>query len=250
MRVALLPLLLSIAVLASPVMAGGNPSPDELVAGTLKTYPSLRSYSDTGVVLDQFGPKADNVYRHTFKTFFRAPRNFYFEFNADPRSGGDRIVIWCDGGDFQSWQASSAQHSIYPRGSNTTTQAFLQSAFRTKNSDVLIPALIFAGGGIVSTVQEFSEPVQAATETVTGQPAYKLIGVARSMYAKTQRVTNVRRATVWIDTKSQLVRKVFEDTPKGLPGSAIMRITTTLEPQANPPLDDKVFQFEVPSNQK
>src|ERR1043165_9301032 len=113
MRVALSALLLSVAVLASPVMAGGDPSPDDLVTRTLAAYSNLRTYSDTGVVLDQFGPKADNVYRHTFKTFFKAPRNFYFEFNADARSGGDRIVIWCDGGDFQSWQASSAQHNTY-----------------------------------------------------------------------------------------------------------------------------------------
>jgi outer membrane lipoprotein-sorting protein len=250
MRAALSALmLLSAAALAPPAMTA-DPAPDDLVARTLQVYPNLRTYSDTGVVLDQFGPKADNVYRHTFRTYFKAPRSFYFEFNSDARSGGDRFVIWCDGGDFQSWQSSTDQHNTYPRGSNTATQAFLQSAFRTKNSDVLIAALIFAGGGLVSTVQEFTEPALAGTETVTGKPAYKLIGVARSMYAKTQRVTNVRRATVWIDTQSRLVRKVFEDTPKGLPGSAIIRITTTLEPQANPPLDDKVFQFEVPSNQK
>ena len=54
MRVALSALLLSVAVLASPVMAGGDPSPDDLVARTLKAYTNLRTYSDTGVVLTTY----------------------------------------------------------------------------------------------------------------------------------------------------------------------------------------------------
>jgi hypothetical protein len=46
------------------------------------------------------------------------------------------------------------------------------------------------------------------------------------------------------------IRKVFDDTPKGLPATAVLRTTLTFEPQANPALDDTTFRFMVPSVQK
>ena len=52
------------------------------------------------------------------------------------------------------------------------------------------------------------------------------------------------------DAETRLVRKVFEDTPKGLPASLVSRATFTLVPQANPTLDDSKFRFTVPSTQK
>jgi hypothetical protein len=60
-------------------------------------------------VIDEIGPKPANVHRHGFETYFRAPRQFYFEFDMDPRAGGERIVVWCDGGDFQSWLSRASR---------------------------------------------------------------------------------------------------------------------------------------------
>lgn len=235
------------AVLSPLIAAAGDISPDELVTRSRAAYTSLKSYSDTGVVLDQSAPGTANVYRHTFKTYFRAPRNFFFEFRADPRAGGHRIVIWCDGGDFQMWQSSTGQYTSYPRG--TATLPFQQSAAHTRGAVALIPGLIYAGSGLVSAYNEFGDAELAGSEVVTGRHTHKLIGVARSVYPATHRETNVRRATVWIDDQNQLLRKIFEDTPKGMPATAIINITTTLEPQANPQLDDSVFRFTVPSQQ-
>ena len=59
-------------------------------------------------------------------------------------------------------------------------------------------------------------------------------------------MTNVRQVTVWLDSESLLVRKVFEDTPKGYPTNAFLRLTITLEPQASPQLEDANFRFTVP----
>lgn len=250
-------IVLSLAVLASWVAAAG-PSPPaaaavsaaELITRSRAAYGSLKSYADSGEVLDQFGPNAADVYRHTFKTYFRAPRNFLFDFTADPRAGGARIVIWCDGGDFQSWFSATGQHASYPRGSNTAQLPFQQSAARTRGAVALIPGLLYAGSGLVSAFNEFGEAELAGNESVTTRAAYKLIGVARSVYPATHRETNVRRATVWVDQGNHLLRQIFEDTPKGLPASAVIRITTTLEPRANPQLDDSVFHFIVPSEQQ
>jgi hypothetical protein len=55
---------------------------------------------------------------------------------------------------------------------------------------------------------------------------------------------------VWIDVETSLVRKIFEDTPKGAGGGIASSITTTFEPQANPTLEDGRFRFTVPTNQK
>ena len=114
----------------------------------------------------------------------------------------------------------------------------------------MIPALLFAGSGLVSTVNELKEYSRSGDEDVAGRRASKLVGVARSVYPQTQRETNVRRAAVWIDAETRLVRKVFDDTPKGLPVGAVIRTTITYDPQADPVLDDAKFRFTVPSLQK
>jgi outer membrane lipoprotein-sorting protein len=234
-----------LAAIATPASSLEDP-----VAQSRATYAALRSYADTGVVLDQSAPGAANVYRHKFKTYYRAPRNFYFEFQSDARAGGQRIVIWCDGGDFQSWFSATGQHASYPRGSNTAVLPFQQAAATTRGAVALIPGLIFSGSGLMGTFNEFGDAAEAGTEQVTGRKARKLIGIARSMYQQTQRETNVRRTTVWLDAENLLLRKVFEDTPKGLAASAVIQITVLLEPQANPTLNDRVFTFTVPSQQQ
>mgnify|MGYP003910461063 CR=1 FL=1 len=56
---------------------------------TLTAYAALKSYSDTGSVDTEFGPKNGLVREHhTFKTFFRAPRHFLLDFvKADNAEG-------------------------------------------------------------------------------------------------------------------------------------------------------------------
>lgn len=241
----LLPLV-ALCVLCAPAHAD-SVSAQTLVEQSRARYAALKSYADRGEVLDQFGPKPENSYRHTFRTYFRAPRHFLFDFKQDARAGGNRIVVWCDGGDFQSWSSVTHQHETYQRGSNTAILAFQQFASGTGRSITLVPALIFQGSGLVSSFGEFGDAVSAGDEAIGNTRTQKLNGVARSMYAKTQRETNVRRATVWIDPQTQMLHRILENTPEGLPPSAVLRITTTLEPQADPQLDDAVFQFTVPS---
>ena len=81
------------------------------------------------------------------------------------------------------------------------------------------------------------------------RPAYKLTGIARGTYG-TGHEHNVRRAAVWIDTETLLVRKIFEDTPDGVPAGTRLRKTTMFNAQANPPLDDSRFRFIVPAARK
>jgi len=55
---------------------------------------------------------------------------------------------------------------------------------------------------------------------------------------------NVRNLTVWIDSTSYLIRKIFEEAPAA-PGM-LDRTTTTFDPQANPKLNDDTFKFVPP----
>jgi hypothetical protein len=84
---------------------------------------------------------------------------------------------------------------------------------------------------------------------VSGRRCHKVMGMAAEYYPSGA-MTNVRQVTVWIDAETLLVRKVFEDTPKGYPMGSYSRLTVTIDAQANPPLDDSKFQFSVPTFQQ
>ena len=225
-----------------------NPAPaaaDDLLARSEKMYAALKSYADTGTILYEYG--ATSVSRHSFKTYYRAPRHFYFEFNEDKADGGNRLVLWGEGQDFQLWSTDAATHNIYPKGQGRA--AFVGASYATLNSASLMASLLFPAAGLVSLLGEMGETAPAGSETVSGRPAQKLTAVAQATYG-TGYVHNVRRAAVWIDPDTLLIRKLFEDTPKGYQAGMRRRVTVTFEPQANPPLDDSKFKFTPPSAQK
>jgi hypothetical protein len=230
--------------------ASPAPEADDVLARTRAAYGALTSYSDTGVIKEVFAAGPAGTYTHRFKTYFRAPRRFYYEFDADPRAGGARMVIWCDGGDFQSWSTLTQHHDVYPEGTGTATTPFAQMAYATKGTVALVPALLFAGSGLVGTFNEFADGAVAGEETVGGRRSVKLSGVARSYYPRTQRVTGQRPAALWIDAENGLLRRAFEDKPDSLPATAVSNVTITLEATANPALDDAVFRFAAPSAKK
>jgi outer membrane lipoprotein-sorting protein len=238
-------LALPALVLSAWLAPANADTPTDLLAPTRAAYKALKSYSDTGVLIDDA-----SGYRHTFRTYYRAPRHFYFEFNMDPKSGGWRYVMWCDGGDFQSWTSYWKTHETYQRGSDTTRSAFAKFSGGTQGTIVMIPSLIYAGSGLVGLLDEFADAANVGAEIVSGRRSTKLMGVARSTYPASGRVHNVRRTTVWVDAENQLVRKVFEDTAKGMPAVLKASRTILFEPQANPTIDDSKFRFVVLSSQK
>jgi outer membrane lipoprotein-sorting protein len=218
---------------------------EDVLARSRATYAALKSYSDTGTVVYEYATAS--VSRHTFKTYYRAPRQFLFEFTEDKADGGSRLAIWCEGADFQSWDSDTGIHNSFPRGKGNLP--FVTSTFPTVGASTQIPSLLFPGAGLISTLAELGEMTAAGTETINGRPAHKLTGVARSTYG-TGHEHNIRRTTVWIDTETLLIRRIFEDTPKGVPAGSRSRRTTTFEALSNPTLDDGRFKFAVPSLQK
>src|SRR5207244_4391988 len=100
--------------------------------------------------------------------------------------------------------------------------------------------LLFPQAELVGTITEFADGAAAGMEMVNGRMCYQIAGVARSVYGATGHVNNIRRTTLWIDGETLLIRKVVEDWSEG---AMVHRVTTTFEPQLNPPLEDRRFQF-------
>lgn len=218
----------------------------DALARTEKAYAALESYADTGTVIYEYG--TSSVSHHTFKTYFRAPRHFYFEFNEDRKDGGNRYVLWGEGEDFQEWQSDTGVHNIYPKGRGRS--AFVSASYPTASVASVIPSQLFPGVGLVSVMGEIAEIRPAGTEALSGTQTQKFTGIAQSMYG-TGHAHNIRRVTLWIDSETQLIRRIFQDTPKGYgtPGSRL-RFTFSFEPQVNPTLDDSRFRFVPPVRQR
>ncbi len=232
--------LLPLTALAALTTAMPARAQDDLIARSRAAYAALRSSADSGGVMVETGvpgaPPA--IERHTFSTRFRSPRHFYFEFRKGSGSGGERLAIWCDGGDFQSWWSATGVHEVYSGGRGVS--AFTSAAYPTAGAATHIPPFLFPTAEMHGPLVDIKDVRVVATEDVNGRRTRKVSGVVQSHFGA------ARPTTIWIDTDTLLVVKLVEDTPIGSPAGHLERITTTFEPQVNPALDDSRFQFAVP----
>jgi len=224
-------------------LAPRQAAPPDLLGPTRAAYAALKSYADTGTVTREFGqPRAMGSEKHTFRTFFRAPRDFFFEFAKNPSISKERIVVWGDAAAFHTWWSTTQSSETYPPG--TGASAFTTMAFPTLGSDLQVASLVLPQGALPGTLAEMVEARDAGTDTIGGHRCRKLVGTAQSVYRATGHISNVRQVTVWIDADTQLVRQILEDASDP---ASISRTTTTFDPRANPALDDGVFRFTPPA---
>lgn len=216
----------------------------EIYEKSRAAYAALKSYSDVGVVFTEYKtPDAPMMTeQHVFTTFYRAPRQFFFEFKEDPTAGGEQFVIWCNGGDFQTFWSATRVHEKYERGRGGF--AFALAAEPTRYSALLIAPLLFPNSGLYGAVSNLKELRLVGTEIVNGRNCHKIIAEKRD----TGRGEETRKTTVWFDVETSLVLKIFEDTPPGLGEGAVSRTTITIEPKANPKIDDSRFNFNPSSS--
>src|SRR5436309_2710724 len=103
-----------VCVIACSRALPASTAADDLFQRARATYAALRSYADTGIVLNEFGTATKERYR--FTTFInRAPRRFYFDFQKE---SGDRYVIWGDPDVFHTWWKTTGLQDDYPNPSN------------------------------------------------------------------------------------------------------------------------------------
>lgn len=243
--IAILCLAAAACVQAQSVGAPAGLTADQVLAQSRARYAALKTYADTGTVVTEYriGKEPISVERHTFTTYYQAPRQFYLEFRKDPNVGDERFVIWGDGADFHTWWSATQVHDTYPPGSGSN--AFALGSEPTKGAAVMAPALLFAKAGLHGPLVDFTLSAGTGMETLAGHRCYRLLGQEAPTYG-TGTVAGARAVTLWIEAESLLVRRVLEDTPRDSGADSILRVTTSFEPQADPAIGAAKFRFAVP----
>jgi len=217
-----------------------------LLDEALRQYGTLRSYSDTVTVITEDGPRvATIVERHKIRTHYRAPRQFFFQFDEDPRAGAERFVIWCDGGDFNSWWSTTRVHEVYTNGRGTV--AFALGGPPTRGSTLFMAPLLFPKAQMKGPLVNLHAARLAGTETLGSHQTHRIEAEERSAYANGNGA-QVRRTTLWLDVESRLLRKVVQETPDNSVGFATSRITLLIEPDVTEITDPARFRFTVPAS--
>ena len=225
-----------------------------VLARSIALYPTLTSYADSGTVVLETPGIVD---RYKFKTYYRRDSlDFFFDFQGVAKQGAGgsldlsfhRIVLWMVGGELQTFNQYQRTHETIPRASGRQVATVQLAGIGTLGASVLIPSLIFSQARLPGAILQIQQPTDAGVEAIEGRRCHKVTGIAAEYYPSGA-VTNVRPVSVWIDAETLLVRKVFEDTPKGSAIGSFHRKTVTIDPQLNPSLDDSRFQFTVPTLQ-
>jgi len=212
-------------------------SADSVLQKMRDTYGAMKSYSDTGHIVNEYGATD----RHTFSTYFnRSPRRFLLDFR---KQGGDQFVIWADQDAFHTWWKTTTQQTDYPNPNNAP--AISMSGRNTTSAALKAPALLYSKVDLGGDFNNFADITLDGTENIAGHDCYRLVGRASDRYAATDKEVNVRKMTVWVDTSSSLLRQVREEWKAA--GGGVNRITTTYQPQANPTIDDGKFRFIPPT---
>ena len=133
------------------------------------------------------------VERHVFETRYRAPRNFFFQFDEDPKAGAERFVIWCDGGDFNSWWSTTRVHDVYSGGRGAL--AFAIGSQPTRGVTTLIPPLIFPRAAMKGPLLVLQDARLVARDNTGNRAAHRIVARVRLSYA-TGLGEQVRPATV------------------------------------------------------
>src|ERR1041385_7251684 len=211
---------------------------DSILQKTKELYGGLKSYSDTGVILNEYGSSSTD--RHTFTTNFnRSPRHFILDFR---KQGGGRYVIWGDPDAFHTWSNATGQQYDYPNPNNASVISL--SGHQTSDAALKVPPLLYSKAALGGFFNIFVDAVLDGTEEIGGKRCFRIVGRASDSYAATGKEVNVRKATVWIESDSYLLRQVKEEW-KPLPGQR-SRLIITFQPQTNPTLEDSKFRFVVP----
>jgi outer membrane lipoprotein-sorting protein len=226
--------------------AEGEPEalPPDAMTPVHERYGQLKSYSDTGKLTTRYQwpgtSETDSHYR--FETAFRAPRNFFFRFDTEADSGDDTFVIWCDGGDFQSWWKATGVHEVYSGGRGA--DGFYAGGSPTRESVNLLGPHVFSQALLYGPTSRLIDLREAGEEDVAGHACSKFIAAGR----QTGVVTNeARPVTIWVDKEVTLVRKVQIDAESGSQKDLVDTILYEIEPTADPDLPDERFQFTPPA---
>lgn len=227
----------------------------DVLKNSIAFYSTLTSYADTGTVK---GENPGIVADSKFTTYFRrATRDLYFDYQGltsrNPAYARTtdmtryRRVIWMFKGEMEMYDYYFQNHEIVAAEGGGQVRTMNNAAYTSRGTSILIPSLLYSKSGLPSTILQVEEAEEAGVEQIAGRRCHKIVGIAAAYFPNGRR-TGVRPVTIWIDAESRLIRRVFEDTPKGFSSRSYSRLTITIDPRANPAIEDSRFQFTVPSN--
>jgi outer membrane lipoprotein-sorting protein len=247
--------LLTIVATVPPSDAGqaaGGFNVKDVLARMNAAYVALNSYADTGTVVDDKGGFAD---KSQFRTFYaKNPSRLFIEYKGIEslyKNGfripySNRLVFWMQNGELQKWDHTGV-HETYPSDGGGQVNALKSASYGSAGMTILIPSLIYTKANLATPIQAMEEPTAAGYEAIGGRRSFKVMGIERWRYPN-GRITGVRPITIWIDAETYLIRKLLQDTPKGMAKGVMDQRIITIEPQANPKLDPNVFNFKVPAD--
>jgi outer membrane lipoprotein-sorting protein len=221
-----------------------------VLTDTIARYAALATYADTGTMTEEI---AGMVHETTLRTSFRrATRDFAFDFHPQrtryPKLNGhvadisgNRLVIWMFKGRMQTYSFYFKRHTAVP--DDQQPGALKEAVAPTSGVAALIPSLLYPKAQLPGTLVQIEQASAAGTESIAGHPCQVVTADAAEYYPSGRR-TNLRHVTLWIDADSKLLRRIREDK---VTGGGSHRITVSLEPHANPTIDDAAFAFAVPA---
>jgi len=229
---------LTISALILVAAAAHAQRAESILQKSRDAYSQMKSYTDSGQIINEYGTSSED--KHTFSTAFnRSPRHLLLSFH---KQGGDNYVIWADPDAFHTWWKTTGQQTDYPNPNNTP--AISLSDYNTQGTALKVPTLLYAKA-FGAVMLALHDPELDGTDDIGGHHCHRIIGRLSDLYTATGHEVNIRKATVWIDADSFLIRKMVEES-KASPGQRSRKITI-FEPQANPALDDAKFKFTPPS---
>lgn len=229
-------LALTLACAVSAGIAAEKESTDGLTAQQIldkmtTTYATCKSYRDSGVVTNDFGPHSagDNFPRHVdvkpFRTAFVRPDQFRFEYyDGTPEK---LYIVWAKGGEVRRWWYIKTGVEKEP-----SLDLSLGGATGVSGGSAhTIPALLLpdqVGGAKLLAMIDLT---RLPDESLEGTPCFKLQG--KYGFGNQPR-------TVWLEKATFLVRRIAERT-------GLAKNTTDYRPEVNKDIPAKELELNAPS---
>jgi outer membrane lipoprotein-sorting protein len=195
------------------------------------TYATCKSYRDSGVVTNDFGPHAagDRFPRHIdvkpFRTAFVRPDQFRFEYdNPTPEKP---YIIWAKGGEVRRWWYIKPGVEKLP----SLALGVAGATGVSSGSAHTIPALLLPDQITGAKLSAMIDLTRLPDESLDGTPCFKLHG----KYGFGNQPT-----TLWLEKATYLVRRIAQDT--GLTKNA-----TVYQPEMNKDIPAKELELNAPS---
>jgi outer membrane lipoprotein-sorting protein len=231
-------LALTLACVASTGIAADKASTDSLSAQQIldkaaSTYATCKSYRDSGVVTNDFGPHnaTDRYPRHVdvkpFRTAFVRPDQFRFEY--DDLTPDKPYIVWAKGRDVRKWwhiKPGVEKLSSLDDGLAGATGVSSGSAHT-------IPVLLLPDRLSGAKLSAMTDLTRLPDETLDGTPCFKLQG--KYGFGKQPR-------TVWFEKATFLIRRIAE-------GTGLAKSTTDYRPEVNKEIPAKELEFNAPKTQ-